>query len=332
MGIVGKELAEKYGIPCLQLCWRVFPADGGTSHDAINDMLAGIHYMRRKHGQQCGVVLLGYSFGGAAIWAFLAQCAHKPDFMNSLLGGKGHHSWLFGCIALSGALKGPGDDHINLFSALRHLETCHAPLLVIHGSDDDNVSLSAALKLYRQASSLKTLCVLEGADHDLRELRWRELVARICHQWLSHVTAPRGVSSSTWSRSVLEAQHSAAADLCKASLTDDRPVLALQFDPPPQRLATGGQLTYNVYVPPSPPASEMETAIVGLRSRYGRKNESSERSEEHAQRKSHMDMASLWALHARRLQKAREQRLSEHKGSLEKAYSRLQESRQRHNA
>merc|ERR1712232_378513 len=103
-------------------------------------MVAGMRYMRGKYGQQRGVVIVGYSFGGAAIWAFLARCASKSNFINSAFGGKRNHSWLLGCIAISGALKGPGDDRINLFSALRYLDESHAPLLILHGSEDDNVA------------------------------------------------------------------------------------------------------------------------------------------------------------------------------------------------
>lgn len=143
-------LSEEAGLPCLQLCWRRFPADGGTTADAIQDIVAGLKFMQGKYGRRCGLLLVGYSFGGAAILAFLAQCGLSKLDADAAGPPAAGRSRLLGCVALSGALKGPGEDAVNLFGAMQYLEASHAPLLVVHGSADDNVSISAAQKLFKQ--------------------------------------------------------------------------------------------------------------------------------------------------------------------------------------
>lgn len=227
---IARELASVHGVPSLQLCWHRFPADGGTTSDAIHDMEAALCYARAEYGKQCGALLVGYSFGGAAIWALLAHCFQKPDALAHLAsqsagkegGTAPRQPWLLGCVALSGALKGPGDDLVNLFGALRYLDSCHAPLLIVHGSDDDNVSLGAATKLYRLAPPLKSLCVLEGADHNLRDPHWARIVADLCGQWLAKMSLPRGCGSGLRAKGTLLAHHSGALQLLKQCGSEDR--------------------------------------------------------------------------------------------------------------
>merc|ERR1712107_939218 len=126
--------------------------------DAVQDMASAISFMRTKHGERCGAFIVGYSFGGAAIWQFLASCnSDKPHA--SMMWTKVEHGrkhWLRGCVVLSGALRCQGEDTVNLFSSFQYLERIQVPLLIFHGSDDDNVSFSTALKAYRKAPSYKT--------------------------------------------------------------------------------------------------------------------------------------------------------------------------------
>eukprot|EP00927_Polykrikos_kofoidii_P074337 TRINITY_DN70316_c0_g1_i1.p1 TRINITY_DN70316_c0_g1~~TRINITY_DN70316_c0_g1_i1.p1 ORF type:complete len:507 (-),score=52.47 TRINITY_DN70316_c0_g1_i1:318-1838(-) len=250
---IARCLSIDHGIPCLQLCWRKFPADGGTTHDAITDMFAALRYMRSKYGPHCGALIVGYSFGGAAILAILAASAARPEVTPSADGAtRSRHSWLLGAIALSGALKGGGDDTVSLLSAMQFLQKCSAPMLIIHGTEDDNVAFSAAQKLFKHAPSMKSLLVLEGADHNLRDPSWAKLVADACSQWLALVAAPRGAAIASRNRAALLAHHSGAAALCRLQITSYGGCSAsFAFDPTPQTIDGVACPSYRTYEVPT---------------------------------------------------------------------------------
>jgi len=312
---IGQRLSDGYGVPCLQLCWRRFPADGGLTHDAVNDMMAGIAFMKERYGAQCGAIFVGYSFGGAAILQFLAQAGENPlAILNPIIGDSRKPRptpWLHGCVALSGALKGQNGDDVSLLSALKQLEQAQVPLLVVHGSDDDNVALSAAHKLYRKAASPKSICVLQGGDHNLREPIWQELVAEIISNWLVRISGTRGCSGASRSRSVQQAHHSAAASLCQLSV-QRASVVTCAFEPSPQRLDSGGLLPFTACEVPNlqevfavkagAPPTELSCCRLAK-------------------------IAELTALHASRHNKARERLLKERRGPTKEAYLKLQASR-----
>merc|ERR1712176_1306824 len=179
----------------------------------------------------------------------------------------------------------------------------------VHGSEDDNVALSAAHKLYRKAAALKTLCVVEGADHNLRDAAWRDLVAHVCTDWLATVALPRGASSTSRARAVLQAQHAGAAALCNAAMLN--PAVLLAIDPAPQR-PNGGTFPFRAYeVPPIVPES------------YANGHDANAFACQNAR------LVKRCASHGERLRKARERRNKEMQGSFKEAYEKLQASRQR---
>jgi len=307
---VAERLSAGASVPSIQLCWRHFPADGGTTMDAVHDMTAAIKYMRAKYGKQCGALMVGYSFGGAAILQFLAQCGAKPDVAANMFGTK--HPWLLGCISLSGALKGQEclEPCLNFFEALKFLDGVQAPLLVVHGSEDDNVAISAAHKFFRRTSAYKSIAVVDGGDHNLREPEWRDLVADICSQWLEQVAVPRGSSSSNRSRAVQYAHHAGAAALC--SIAKGSPILALAIEPTPQKHG-GGSFQYREYQVPQP---ALESFACGV----------SEADAEIFAAKN-ARLLERNALHAERQRKARERASKERRGSFKEAHAKLAASR-----
>lgn len=315
---IAQRLAREHDVPCLQICWRRFPADGGTTHDAVNDMLASVCFMKKRYGQQCAAILVGYSFGGAAILQFLAQCTdNSRAILNPMQGDLSKPRllpWLHGCVSLSGALKGQGSDDVSLLSAMKYLELAQVPLLLVHGSEDDNVALSAAQKFYRKAAPPKSLCVLQGADHNLREAKWQDLVSEVISGWLIYTCVSRGSSGASRARAVQHAHHSAAASLCDLSLR--QPIVTCAFEPLPQRLPSGGHLSFTACEVPS--VQEVFAARAG--------QAPAEQVECRLAR-----IAELTALHTQRQQKAREKQLRERRGSVREAYAKLQASRERRN-
>lgn len=224
---LGRALAAR-GVPSLQLCWRRFPADGGTLGDAVHDCLAGARFMLSHYGARCSGVLVGYSFGGAATLAVLERLFHTPE-AGQAPGAK--RTWFAGCAAISGALKGRGDDMVSLFTAMKYLEESRAPMMLIHGTEDSNVMPSAPAKLYRQAPPRKILCMLHGADHSLHKPRWVDVVTRLCLTWVSCFAA--GSQGSDRGRPSHLAQLAAAERICEDFGEDSDVRIAMNPQLPP---------------------------------------------------------------------------------------------------
>jgi len=223
-----------------------------------------------------------------------------------------------------GALKGPDNDTINLQDAAKYLEEIKAPLLIIHGSADDNVAPTAAHKLFRTSPSLKTLCMLEGADHDLREPHWRDKVTEICERWIPHNAASsRGTSAASRSRALQRMHHQAAADLCRMSLEKTFENMMLSFEPQPQRVEGGGYLKYN--------ACEVltlaEIAVSRKSQSQNAGSRASLRSLEEPPRQAALQQ--LCNVHVQRCQKARERQKHALGGHMRGVYERFRASRER---
>eukprot|EP00929_Paragymnodinium_shiwhaense_P004087 TRINITY_DN104812_c0_g1_i1.p1 TRINITY_DN104812_c0_g1~~TRINITY_DN104812_c0_g1_i1.p1 ORF type:complete len:481 (+),score=83.10 TRINITY_DN104812_c0_g1_i1:70-1443(+) len=337
---LGTTLASQYGLPVLQLCWRHFPADGGVCADAMHDIFSAVRFMRERYGFQCGAILVGFSFGGAAIQAALARCQRKgvPPMIEAPqassnrergdpcaaspsaagMAGAARSPWLLGCVALAGALKGPGDDTISLQDAAKYMEDIRAPLLIVHGSADDNVAPTAACKLFRLSPTLKSLCMLDGADHDVRDPYWRDLVTDICIRWLRHMSGSRGTSTASRSRAIQRLQHLAAADLCELSLREAP--MKLAFDPAPQRLEGGGLLKYDAYEVPT-------MAEISAFRKVQPSSRTSLRSLEGPLRQAALE--ALCSVHVERCQKARERQKLALGGHMRGVYERFKASRDR---
>lgn len=326
---VAERLAKQHDLPVLQLCWRCFPSDGGTTHDAVHDILACVRFMRSRYGQHCGTLMVGYSFGGAAIWALLAHMAEKPEKVEAALGEAqepcGRPPWLYGLVALSGSLKGSGDDNVSLFSALKCLDKIRTPLLIVHGSDDDNVTVSAAYKLFRKVQSMKALCLLDGADHNLREPAWRRIIPDVLTSWLAQVAVPRGLSTACRGRAVLQALHAASAELCSISMTE--PSVTLALDPVPQHPSGGIAPSYHAFeVPTTEDAFVAPQLPGGLKCLLPMKRREEIAAKTNAAKE---HLSQIVSIHADRQRRAREQAEAVRKGSVGASYAKRQLERRR---
>ena len=63
-------------------------------------------------------------------------------------------------------LPGAGWVVRNHYNTLSRIGRVHAPLLVLHGDQDETVAISQGRKLYESANQPKTLTVLKGAGHN----------------------------------------------------------------------------------------------------------------------------------------------------------------------
>lgn len=105
-------------------------------------------------------------------------------------------------------------------------------------------------------------------------------------------------------------------------------MLALALDPSPQRLIGGGLLSHHAYEFPLLQFVDGTAVTAKARIRHSQSHEQSQQSSVHLPSRQQLDLGEVWFVHARRHQKAREQKLFEQRGSLDKAYARLRESRE----
>jgi len=73
----------------------------------------------------------------------------------------------------------PGFIFSNIFDSISKIRNIHAPILFIHGRDDEIVPLNLAYKLYRQANAPKEFLEFPGNHNTFFLDSWREVISRI---------------------------------------------------------------------------------------------------------------------------------------------------------
>src|SRR4051812_30637597 len=126
--------------------------------DCVVDVLEGIRFLK-THGTG-RVILIGHSLGGAVV-------------VNAGLTSVD----VSGVITLATQLGGMGE--------VRHL---HAPVLFIHGTDDDILPAACSVSAWRMASEPRRLELMDGAGHNLDEAA--DQVFELVHRWILDQEAP----------------------------------------------------------------------------------------------------------------------------------------------
>jgi len=135
------RLAEAFrsqGISSLRLDYR----QPNVLPECVLDLLAGIAFFKETGYQ--AVVLVGHSFGGAAVIAAGVTSSHVR-----------------GVVSLSPQTYGA-----NMAGLLSP-----RPLLVVHGKSDTRLPYSCAVEIYGWAREPKQLVLYDGAEHRLEECR-----------------------------------------------------------------------------------------------------------------------------------------------------------------
>jgi len=115
--------------------------------------------------------LMGSSLGGYLVLLF-SSLSEKP---------KAVAAWATPC-RLEGLRELEGE--AKKYGLLENLGRIRAPLLLVHGSEDELVPPWHSAEIFRRARSLKTLLVVAGADHRFTGERERRVAVEFTAGWL----------------------------------------------------------------------------------------------------------------------------------------------------
>jgi pimeloyl-ACP methyl ester carboxylesterase len=149
-----------------------FPSFSGV----VSDGVCAARYHDRIRPKHLPSLLYGYSLGGAVA----AQVIRHRPFAGLIL-----QSTFTNVRELARCTFRQVPLHLftgSLYDTRSVLETIQAPVLIIHGSDDETVPCSMGRSLFEACASVKQLRVVEGGKHkDLFTLDGKALVATINH-------------------------------------------------------------------------------------------------------------------------------------------------------
>jgi len=72
---------------------------------------------------------------------------------------------------------------VSKYDVVRALKETHCPILIVHGSLDEQVPLSHANALYKNANKPKGIQIIEGADHRLKDPAHRKKAVEFTLNW-----------------------------------------------------------------------------------------------------------------------------------------------------
>lgn len=170
--------------------------DGSFSHK-VADTVRAVEYMNSS-GREVRL-LVGHSFGGAAVIAGAADCptvnavasvgapydpAHVENNYDALIHrieAEGEAQFLIGGKALT--LKRHFVDDVRAADLHERIRTLRRALLVMHSPTDNTVGIENASEIFRAARHPRSFVSLEGADHLLTGKNQAARAARIISAW-----------------------------------------------------------------------------------------------------------------------------------------------------
>ena len=144
-------------------------------------------------------LLVGHSFGGAAVLAAAAQIRglaavvtigapadpshveHHYDALVDRVLAEGRAEWVVGGRALT--LKRDFVEDVRRADLGQRIGELGVPLLVMHSPDDDTVDIENASEIFRAARHPRSFVSLEGSDHLLVARGQAQRAARIISAW-----------------------------------------------------------------------------------------------------------------------------------------------------
>lgn len=171
-------------------------SDGSFSRK-VEDTVRAVEFMNAS-GREVHL-LVGHSFGGAAVIAAAHQCptvaavasvgapfepAHVERSFDALvqrIEADGEAPFFVGGKALT--LKRHFIEDVRAEDLTERIRTLHRPLMVMHSPTDNTVGIGNASEIFRTARHPRSFVALEGADHLLTGKNQAARAARIISAW-----------------------------------------------------------------------------------------------------------------------------------------------------
>jgi len=178
---IGRRFCEE-GLAALRFDFRGCGESGGLFEETsltgrIEDLESALNFVEEQGYESIGV--MGSSLGGTV--AVLA--AAKDRRIKALV------TWATPChldeLFREGLLEGfeKLKQDVSEYDVIKAVKDVHCPILIVHGSLDQQVPLSHANVLYENANQPKGIQIIEGADHRLTNPIHREKAVKLTLNW-----------------------------------------------------------------------------------------------------------------------------------------------------
>ena len=191
-GLYSSKDSEKYvgiarrfcgeGLAVLRFDFRGCGESGGLFEDTsltgrMEDLEGALDFVREQGCESIGV--MGSSLGGTVA----VLTAAKDRRVKALV------TWATPC-RLDELFRGEGIEgleklrqDVSKYDVVKAVKETHCPVLIVHGSLDEHVSLSHAEVLYENANEPKNIKIIEGADHRLTNPSHRRRAVELTLDW-----------------------------------------------------------------------------------------------------------------------------------------------------
>jgi dipeptidyl aminopeptidase/acylaminoacyl peptidase len=191
-GLISSKDSEKYvgigrrfcgqGITVLRFDFRGCGESGGRFEDTsltgrMEDLESALDFVQEQGYGSIGV--MGSSLGGTVS----ILVAAKDKRINALVtwATPCHLDELFRGEEIKGFKKLRQD--VSKYDVVKAVKDVHCPILIVHGSLDEQVPLSHAKILYENANEPKDIQIIDGADHRLTDPVHRRRAVELTLNW-----------------------------------------------------------------------------------------------------------------------------------------------------
>jgi dipeptidyl aminopeptidase/acylaminoacyl peptidase len=191
-GLMSSKDSEKYveisrrlcgeGFAVLRFDFRGCGESGGRFEDTsltgrIEDLESALDFVKEQGYESIGV--MGSSLGGTV--AILTAAKDKRVKALVTWATPCHLDELFQEEVIEGLEKLKLD--AKKYDVVKAVKEMHCPILIVHGSLDEQVPLSHAEVLYENANEPKSIQIIEGADHRLTNSTHRKRAIELTLNW-----------------------------------------------------------------------------------------------------------------------------------------------------
>ncbi len=191
-GLYSSKDSEKYvgiarrfcgeGLAVLRFDFRGCGESGGQFEDTsltgrMEDLESALDFVQEQGYESVGV--MGSSLGGTVA----VLTAAKDRRVKALV------TWATPChldeLFREGGIKSLEKlmQDIGKYDVIKAVKEVHCPVLIVHGSLDEQVPLSHAEVLYENANEPKDIQIIEGADHRLTDPSHRRRAVELTLDW-----------------------------------------------------------------------------------------------------------------------------------------------------